>query len=79
MQAPPCDDSRWFERAACAGVGWETFFDAPRPEPALELCRSCEVRGDCLRFAVGAGLDSGVWGGLTPERRRRIRYTELVA
>jgi WhiB family transcriptional regulator, redox-sensing transcriptional regulator len=72
-------DDAWFDRAACAGVGWDTFFDAPELETAMELCRSCDVRLDCLRFAIEAELDTGVWGGLTPEGRRRVRYSELVA
>jgi WhiB family transcriptional regulator, redox-sensing transcriptional regulator len=75
----PRDDETWLERAACSGVGWEAFFDSPDLEPALNLCRSCPVRIDCLRFAVQAGLDWGVWGGLSPEGRRRVRYSELVA
>lgn len=78
MPEPKSDES-WMERAACSGVGWDPFFDRPEPESALNLCRTCTVRLDCLRFAIGAGLDSGVWGGLSPERRRRVRYSDLTA
>jgi WhiB family transcriptional regulator, redox-sensing transcriptional regulator len=72
-------DDAWLERAACSGVGWEPFFDSQDLEPALSLCRRCPVRLECLRFAIGTGLESGVWGGLSPEGRRRVRYSELVA
>ena len=72
-------DQSWMERAACAGVGWDPFFDGPELESALTLCGTCTVRLDCLRFAIGEGLDSGVWGGLSPEGRRRVRRSGLAA
>ncbi len=68
----------WVEDAACAGNGWESFFDAPDPVPALQTCKRCPVRMPCLRFAVRSRIDWGIWGGLTPEDRRRLHPGQLL-
>ncbi len=41
--------------------------------PAKAICRPCPVRAACLTWAVDAQERYGVWGGLTPAERRRIR------
>lgn len=39
---------------------------------AVAACMECEVRRDCLSYAVRhPGLD-GIWGGLTPAQRTRL-------
>jgi WhiB family redox-sensing transcriptional regulator len=40
---------------------------------AVLICRSCPVRTECLDWAVSTGQHEGVWGGMTPEERRRLR------
>jgi len=35
------------------------------------------VSGECLDFALATNQESGVWGGLTEEERRRRRKGEL--
>ena len=40
---------------------------------AKEVCRGCEVRHDCLEFALQNGEKFGIWGGLSERERRRIR------
>lgn len=40
-------------------------------ETAREICLRCPVMGKCLQ--VGMYEDYGIWGGSTPEQRRRIR------
>lgn len=69
----------WYEDAACRGQGWEEFFDHSDPTTAQRICARCPVRGACLRFAISNQIDSGVWGGLTAEQRRRTRASTLVA
>ena len=34
---------------------------------------SARSRSECLEFALGTNQESGVWGGLTEEERRRLR------
>lgn len=69
---------RWTGTAACAEVDPETFFplaeDSAGAEAAKRVCARCEVRQQCLAYALGTGMPSGVWGGLsTAEREVLIR------
>src|SRR6266566_1570875 len=73
-------DSRataWMSRAACTQADPEIFFPAPGDEvgeaKAKAVCRACPVRSECLAYAVVHGIDDGVWGGTSEERRRAIR------
>ncbi|WP_336873902.1 WhiB family transcriptional regulator [Rhodococcus qingshengii] len=44
--------------------------------PAKRVCAGCEVRVDCLAFALANDERFGVWGGLTASERRR-RYPRV--
>jgi WhiB family redox-sensing transcriptional regulator len=35
--------------------------------------------GGCLNFALSAGQDYGIWGGLTEDERRNLRRERAVA
>jgi WhiB family transcriptional regulator, redox-sensing transcriptional regulator len=70
----------WIENAACLEEDPELFFPVGTSTPALDqaerakdVCRSCAVRGECLRWALDTCQDAGVWGGLDEEERRIIR------
>jgi len=70
----------WLPQASCIGVDPELFFPVGTSDPALaqveeakSICRGCEVRADCLEWALGTYQDAGVWGGLDEEERRVIR------
>jgi hypothetical protein len=43
-------------------------------ETAREICLRCPVMAKCLE--VGMFEDFGIWGGATPEQRRKIRRYE---
>jgi WhiB family transcriptional regulator, redox-sensing transcriptional regulator len=66
---------RWTDRAACRGTDTEIFFPANPDEEAeaLSICATCPVRAQCLDYAVRNRETYGIWGGTTPEQRRRIR------
>lgn len=67
-------DLAWRAQGRCQTVDPETFFPAPS-EPAdvaLALCRSCDVQGACLAWALDQGDCNGVWGGTTPRERRAM-------
>ena len=72
-------EPEWYELAACRGRGWFGFFDAPDTTSAQKTCIGCEVRQTCLIFAMDEGISYGVWGGLTPEQRRRASYSRPAA
>lgn len=40
---------------------------------AKKLCAICPVKNECLRYALAADEPFGVWGGLTPKERSRMR------
>jgi WhiB family redox-sensing transcriptional regulator len=70
----------WTDHAACRGSDPEVFFPVGYAGPALDqeamakaICAGCSVRTDCLEWALRAGEPDGVWGGTTPEERRRLR------
>jgi WhiB family redox-sensing transcriptional regulator len=67
-------DDAWRTRGACQSVDPETFFPAPSEpaDSAVALCRTCEVQGACLAWALEVGDCHGVWGGTTPRERRAM-------
>lgn len=55
-------------------VGPELFF-AMSPDgtaAAKKVCAGCQVREQCLAYAVATRQDTGVWGGLTDTERRAL-------
>jgi WhiB family redox-sensing transcriptional regulator len=38
---------------------------------AKEICSTCQVRLECLE--AGMDEDYGIWGGLSPKRRAKLR------
>lgn len=72
-QIHTADEVEWMEHASCGGIPVDMFFPPPNANVLPEvkrLCRSCEVRSQCLNFAIEYGEWHGVWGGLTTKQRR---------
>jgi WhiB family transcriptional regulator, redox-sensing transcriptional regulator len=67
-------DPAWRTRGLCQSVDPETFFPAPSEpaDAAVALCRTCEVQGPCLAWALEVGDCHGVWGATTPRERRAM-------
>lgn len=70
----------WVHRARCKDEDPELFFPigttgpaAVQIERARSVCLQCEVRAECLEWAMITGQDAGVWGGLSEEERRALR------
>lgn len=74
------EDTSWLERARCRGHDPEQFFvrGVSQARPALRICQRCQVKDDCLRYAIENDIDFGVWGGLT-ERQRRAHQRRYAA
>ena len=68
-------EHRWQERANCLGVDPDLFFPerGASTREAKSVCRGCEVRGECLEYALDHGEKFGIWGGLSERERRRVR------
>lgn len=68
----------WMVDARCAatpGAQLGDFF--PRRGASLRraktLCASCDVRGECLAYAIDNGIEHGVWGGvMAPAKTRAV-------
>lgn len=67
-------DPAWRTRGVCQSVDPETFFPAPSEpaDAAVALCRTCDVQGACLAWALDVGDCHGVWGATTPRERRAM-------
>jgi WhiB family transcriptional regulator, redox-sensing transcriptional regulator len=70
----------WGHRARCKDEDPELFFPigttglaAGQIEAAKAICVKCDVRVQCLEWAMATGQDAGVWGGLAEEERRALR------
>lgn len=70
----PGDDADWMDSALCAQTDPDEFFPdkGGSPRDAKRICAACEVRADCLEYALAHNILFGVWGGLTPDERRRL-------
>jgi len=78
----------WAAYAACSepGVDPELFFPlgdfglSARPAAAaMAICARCPVRAECLDWALRVGEPAGIWGGTTPDERRRLRHAARTA
>lgn len=69
----------WRVHAACAQTDPEAFFPerGSSAAQARRICLSCNVRRQCLDYALQHTERFGVWGGLTP--RERWRHGERSA
>ena len=74
-------DRRWQERANCLGVDPDLFFPerGASTREAKSVCAGCEVKADCLEYALDNGEKFGIWGGLSERERRRLRRQRALA
>jgi WhiB family redox-sensing transcriptional regulator len=72
-QQPSARDMEWHDRGLCNQTDPEAFFPEKggSVREAKRICSRCEVKPECLAWALGSKEPFGVWGGTT-ERERRI-------
>jgi WhiB family redox-sensing transcriptional regulator len=70
---PPADE--WQDRALCAQTDPEAFFPEKggSTREAKKICLGCEVRHECLDYALAHDERFGIWGGLSERERRRLK------
>ncbi|WP_288815155.1 WhiB family transcriptional regulator, partial [uncultured Varibaculum sp.] len=63
------------EQALCAQTDPEAFFPEKggSTREAKAVCELCEVRDECLSYALENDERFGIWGGLSERERRRLR------
>ncbi|HEY6497602.1 MAG TPA: WhiB family transcriptional regulator [Trebonia sp.] len=69
----------WRRLAACRSADPDLFFPvagraAGQVKEAKALCGGCQVRSQCLQYAITGDEDYGVWGGMTEDERRRASW-----
>lgn len=68
-------EDQWQERALCAQTDPEAFFPEKggSTREAKRICLGCEVKDECLEYALANDERFGIWGGLSERERRRLK------
>jgi WhiB family transcriptional regulator, redox-sensing transcriptional regulator len=69
------EPTSWTERALCAETDPEAFFPEKggSTREAKRICIGCDVRAECLEYALLNDERFGIWGGLSERERRRLK------
>jgi WhiB family redox-sensing transcriptional regulator len=69
------EEQEWQERALCAQTDPEAFFPEKggSTREAKRICQGCDVRSECLEYALAHDERFGIWGGLSERERRRLK------
>ena len=81
IEALTVEDLGWHDYANCRGADADLFFPerGASTRKAKGICAECQVRVDCLEFAVTKSERFGIWGGLSERERRKIRKQRALA
>jgi WhiB family redox-sensing transcriptional regulator len=71
----PDTDLSWQHEALCAQTDPEAFFPEKggSTREAKKVCARCEVREQCLQWAIDHDERFGIWGGMSERERRRYK------
>lgn len=71
------DGTNWRDEAACLETDPEWFFPTTGGDNGVHgkrVCfESCAVRLQCLAYALEAGEEHGIWGGLSAKERAALK------
>jgi WhiB family redox-sensing transcriptional regulator len=69
------EEASWQERSLCAQTDPEAFFPEKggSTREAKRICTGCEVRSECLEYALEHDERFGIWGGLSERERRKLK------
>jgi WhiB family redox-sensing transcriptional regulator len=69
------EHEEWQDRALCAETDPEAFFPEKggSTREAKRICSGCEVRAECLEYALAHDERFGIWGGLSERERRKLK------
>jgi len=64
----------WVDEAICAQVDPEIFFPEKggSTREAKSICSRCNVREQCLQYALDHDERFGIWGGMSERARNRM-------
>lgn len=69
------DPLSWQADALCAQTDPEAFFPEKggSTRDAKRICSGCEVKAQCLDYALANDERFGIWGGLSERERRKLK------
>ncbi len=72
---PDARQPTWHDEALCAETDPEAFFPEKggSTREAKKVCIRCDVRPECLDYALAKDERFGIWGGLSERERRRLK------
>lgn len=73
----------WEDDAACLGNDLSFFYSVGNPNkrggadtelslPGKHICEICDVRIECLEYAIRNKEPYGIWGGMTTRERKKF-------
>lgn len=70
-------EAPWIEASLCSQSDPAAFFPEKGGSTieAKQICSNCEVRAECLDWALEHDERHGIWGGLSERERRRLKKT----
>jgi WhiB family transcriptional regulator, redox-sensing transcriptional regulator len=65
----------WQDLALCQQTDPEAFHPdkGGSTRPAKRICQRCEVKAECLDYALRNNERFGIWGGLSEQERRQLQ------
>lgn len=72
------DTEEWRDEALCAQTDPDLFFPdvgGTHATEARNVCLACPVRLRCMQHAIKENETVGIWGGLSPRARLKLRHT----
>lgn len=81
IEALAVGELAWQDYANCRGADADLFFPerGASTRKAKAICNACDVKLECLDFAIVQGEKFGIWGGMSERERRRVRRQRTVA
>ena len=67
----------WMQTGACREEDPDLFFPERGGDFAApkEVCARCDVKDECLAYAMDNHIQFGIWGGTSEHERRKLRGT----
>ena len=78
VMSATAENARWMDLALCREVDPDLFFPeqndgGDRSTPAKRICMGCDVKAQCLEYALANDERFGIFGGLSERQRREIK------
>ena len=74
------EGEKWQDRGLCAQTDPDAFFPEKggSTREAKRICQGCEVKTECLEYALDNDERFGIWGGLSERERRRLKRGQFT-